>query len=125
MNFIFWITVNVVGFLTDVALEAGLGLLFTAPPQVAVFYIGADDVQISVPMNVLRGGFEKNLLKFLRGKGDVGHPNFFMRSIWLKNEKLKIFHDQRETRGEEVNRCIFCIRVAYLLVSELIFQFRN
>jgi len=124
--FFFWITVDVVGVLIDVALKAGLRLLFTAPPQVAVFYVGADDVQISVPTNVLRGGhrqpfFEKNLLTFLRGKGGVGHPYFFMRSIWSKNEKNEIFprsEGNKGGRGESMHflhsRCIsFGVRINF------------
>ncbi len=73
----------VVGFLKVGGPKWGVNFLYISPPppQVAVFYVGADDVWISVPMNVLRRGhrqpfFEKNLLTYFRGKRDVGHPIF-------------------------------------------------
>ncbi len=98
MKFFFWIIVDVVTLLIDVALKAGLGLLFTAPKKF-------------VWMNLLRGRhcqpfFEKILLTYLRGKGDVGHPNYLYEINLIekwRNEIIPRSEGNKGGRGEPMH----------------------
>ncbi len=70
----------------------------------AVFYVGADNVQNFVLMNVLRSRhcqpfFEKILPTYLKGKGDVGYPYYFYEINLIKQGKNENFTQSKGNKG--------------------------
>ncbi len=88
------------------ALKAVLGLLFADSLFGGSFYVQADDIQNFIPMNMLRHGrcqpfFQNKLLTYLRGKGDVSHPNFLLDQFDQKMKKNEFFPQSEGNKGGE------------------------
>ncbi len=131
MKFFFWITIVVVGLLIDVVLKAGLDLLFVAPPPGGSFLrwswrhseICSNEC---VTQRTLSAIFWKIFTHTFEGKGWCGSPQFFydinLIKKWKKWNFSTIRGEQGGKRWTDTTQCIFCIRIAYLLVSELFFN---
>ncbi len=128
----FWITIHVVS-ICAVALLAGIHFPWQAyyslspfPPLVAGFYLALTMFRILFQWTCyvaeIFSHFWKKNIHFLWGWGDEDNPKFdFMRSIWLKKIFCTNRGEQGRKRWTDVTWYFFCIGVAYLLVSKLIF----